>query len=126
MVAKTERGDSTMKTLLLLLAALAMSAQAVDKFSPAVPSNYFNGRTLNGAWWEHATQMERWVYLQGVSETLGRQVWIPDDAYRARKLTVPVVDVIAVRNPTDETTQLQLALDCLVPHLRGEPLLSRQ
>jgi hypothetical protein len=114
-----------MKTLLLLLAALALSAQTVDKFSPAVPRNYFTGTALNGAWWKNATRMERWVYLQAVSETLGRQVWIPDDAYRARKLTVPVVDVIAARNPTDEPTQLQLALDCLVPHLRGEPVSSR-
>ena len=114
-----------MKTMLFTFVALMLSAQTVDKFSPAVPSNYFTGRTLNGAWWNNATRMERWVYLQGVSETLGRQVWIPDDAYRARKLTVPVVDVIAVRNPTDETTQLQLALDCLVPHLRGEPVSSR-
>ena len=116
-----------MKTLLLLLAALVLSAQEVDKyFSPAVPSKYFTRRTLlNGVWWEHATRIERWIYLKAVSETLDRQIWLPDDACKTRKLTVPVLDVIAARNPADESTQLQRALDCIVPNLRGEPVSSR-
>ena len=97
-----------MKTTLLLLAALALSAQTPDKYlSPAVPNRYFTNGHLNGAWRGHASPMERWLYLTAASEALGRKVWINNDAYT--QLTVPVMDVVV-----SSGDQFQRVLDCVV------------
>jgi hypothetical protein len=109
-----------MKGMLLLLIALALSAQTLDRYpSPEVPSEYFTDGRLNGRWWKDATAMERWIYLAAASDARARKVWVPDDAYKTRKLITPLVDVVAITNTANENIQLQRALDCLVAELRG-------
>jgi hypothetical protein len=65
-----------MKTLLLLLAALALTAQTVDTYySPELPKKYFtdDGR-LNGAWWHFASPQQRWLYVKAWEDITGRKL----------------------------------------------------
>jgi hypothetical protein len=64
-----------MKTTLLLLVALALSAQTLDTYSsPAVPSEYFTEGRLNGFWWKNATPMERQAYVLAWLDATGHKV----------------------------------------------------
>jgi hypothetical protein len=103
--------------MLLLLATLALSAQTLDKyFTPAIPNRYFTDGHLNGAWWGHASPMERWLYLTAASDALGRKAWINNDANT--QLTVPVMDVVM-----SSSDQFQRVLDCVVQRSSRQPLL---
>jgi len=92
-----------MKTLLLTFVALVVSAQTVDRYySPDLPSAVFTNSKLNGVWWQHATREERWIYLQAVSDTLGRHVWLTEESYKTRETSVPMIDAIRTENPEPE------------------------
>ena len=64
-----------MKTLLLLLAALALSAQRVDIYPPKLRSGSLtdDGR-LNGAWWHFASPQERGLYVKAWEDITGRKL----------------------------------------------------
>ena len=64
-----------MKTLLLLLAALALSAKRVDIYPPKLRSGSLtdDGR-LNGAWWHLASPQERGLYVKAWEDITGRKL----------------------------------------------------
>jgi hypothetical protein len=92
----------TMKTLLLLLVALAISAQTLDKYSsPPIPSEYLtmieDEGHLNGYWWQNATATERQIYLLAWQDATGNKVPASSVFYGRPfhlDLSSPVVDVI--------------------------------
>jgi hypothetical protein len=91
-----------MKTMLLTFVALMLSAQTVDKyFSPELPSGAFTYNRLNGIWWQRASNYERWIYLQAVSDTLNRHVQLEGNAYDPDgwESTIPIIEAIRTENP---------------------------
>jgi hypothetical protein len=71
----SRQGGLTMKTLLLLLAALALSAHRVDIYPPKLRSGSLtdDGR-LNGAWWHFASPQERGLYVKAWEDITGRKL----------------------------------------------------
>ena len=93
-----------MKMTLITFVALVLSAQTVDKyFSPDLPSEMFTYDRLNGIWWQHASEYERWIYLQAVSDALNRHVQLEDNAYdpvtNGRDPSTPIIHAIRTMNP---------------------------
>jgi hypothetical protein len=63
-----------MKTMLLLLVGLALSAQrTIPEQGAFLATDYFTDGWLNGVWWEHATPMEREIYRRAWNEATGRK-----------------------------------------------------
>ena len=66
-----------MKTILLIFAALVLSAQTVDTYyySPGLQADYVtdDGR-LNGAWWHFASPQERGLYVKAWEDITGRKL----------------------------------------------------
>jgi hypothetical protein len=101
-----------MKTMLVLLAALAISAQGIDPtihrspFSkPYMPDEYFTMHRLNGVWWKNATPVERKIYLLAWQDATGLvSLSINDNIYELDgfDLNVPVKDMLKITtNPKE-------------------------
>jgi hypothetical protein len=101
--------------MLLLLAALAISAQGIDPtihrspFSkPYMPDEYFTMHRLNGHWWKNASPVEKKIYLLAWLEmhTQGEAtIWLSDDIYESKgfDLNVPLRDLL--KDITDRNEQ---------------------
>jgi hypothetical protein len=64
-----------MKTILLALVALVLSAQPLEVFKPDLPGDVFTSGKLNGLWYQRATPQERWVYIQAWEDITGRKMF---------------------------------------------------
>ena len=92
-----------MKTMLLLLVALVLSAQTVDT-SLGIPREYFTTvadgcgqemHHLNGHWWEHASRMERQTYLMAWYDATGDNIPASTVLYaEPSALNLPVEEAI--------------------------------
>ena len=91
-----------MKTMLLLLVALTLSAQTLDKYSSApIPDAYFTGGRLNGYWWAHASPTQRQIYLAAWQDATGTK--ISELHYGDNELSLPVVEILFHRGPRSLT-----------------------
>jgi len=67
-----------MKTMLLLLVGLAISAQTFTYSSPPFPTEYLtivdHEAHLNGYWWRTATATEHQIYLMAWQDAIGHKV----------------------------------------------------
>jgi hypothetical protein len=106
-----------MKGMLLLLVALAISAQTLDTYSsPPIPSEYLtmveNEGHLNGYWWRNATATERQIYLMAWQDATGHKIAAGHvfpylggpggqsyQLFKQYDLSQPVVDAIRRFNP---------------------------
>ena len=76
-------GVPTMKTVLLTLVALVVSAQPVEVYyNPPILPECYTGKWLNGVWWTRSNRMERWAYLSALREATGRKLRIADNVYQ--------------------------------------------
>jgi hypothetical protein len=86
-----------MKTVLLTLVALVVSAQPVEVYyNPPILPECYTGKWLNGVWWTRSNPMERWAYLSALTEATGHKIRLAENVYQVYgfPLTMPVVDVI--------------------------------
>jgi len=96
-----------MKTMLLLLVALVLSAQGIDPtvhrspfVHPHMPDEYFTMHRLNGVWWKNATPVERKIYLLAWQDATGTStsfIAVSDLSLLAGfDLNLPVKDMLPV------------------------------
>jgi hypothetical protein len=91
--------------MLLLLAALVLSAQGIDPtvhrspfVHPYMPDEYFTLHRLNGHWWENATEVERKIYLLAWRDATGDNRTPAVGIYRREglDLNLPVNDMLKI------------------------------
>jgi hypothetical protein len=107
-----------MKGMLLLLVALAISAQTLDKYaSEPIPTEYLtmveNEAHLNGYWWHNATATERQIYLMAWLDATGHRVAAGSVLYAQPGEPVPTTPPLIPRpvafdlsRPVGEVTKL--------------------